>query len=428
LNTIVIPGLILYTLSSGLGLFIGPGLSSTILIPWLIGFVFLVLIVSYLALFGKDRSPGFESLILGIVGLNFAIQITGGAGSPFHVAYFLLGAAATFQPRLRAYAVAAIILGIDAGNLLLSGQHVAYGWRPYAVFAVSLAGMVSLITPFTGRMRDHARIARARYQKLLADAHAVDPLADDSAPDALSEQKLQATNISTAVEREGAFKGLISMIYEMVPAHTYALFLAERENNAFVLRAIRSQSRHLAAVGEARIVKGSGLLGIGIEKNQPQYLPDTVVAARKLGYYTHDVPVKSLLAIPIAQEDRVAGMLVVDSLERDAFSPDNQDLLARFAPFFGQIIEKIRISQELDLRAKNFAALHDMSSTLNSSLEINQVLDKLSGQIRSVVPYDFCAFLLHDEKSGTELLDEVAGALDKNVPFIVADVIRRVLL
>ena len=409
MNTVVIPGLILYTLSSGLGLFIGPGLSSTVLIPWLIGFVFLVLIVSYLAVFGKKRPPGFEFLILGIVGLNFVIQLTGGAGSPFHAVYFLLGTAATFQPRLRAYYSVAIILGIEAGNLFLSGQHPAHGWRSYATFAASLAGMVSIITPFTGRMRDHARIARERYQKLLADAHAVDPLADDGAPDALSAQKRQAANISTAVEREGAFKGLISMIYEMVPAHTYALFLAEREDNAFILRAIRSQSRHLAAVGDARIVKGSGLLGIGIEKNQPQYLPDTVVSARKLGYYTQDVPVKSLLAIPIAQEDRIAGMLVVDSLERDAFSPDNQDLLARFAPFFGQIIEKIRFSQELDLRAKNFAALHDMSSTLNSSLEINEVLDKLSGQIKSVVPYDFCAFLLHDEKSGDVVVAALRG-------------------
>lgn len=409
MNLIVIPGLILYTLSSGLGLFIGPGLSSAILIPWLIGFVFLVLIVSYLAVFGKERPPGFEFLILGSVGLNFVIQITGGAGSPFHAAYFLLGTAATFQPRLLAYYSVVIILGIEAGNLILSGQHQAHGWRSYATFAVSLAGMVSIITPFTGRMRDHARIARERYQKLLADAHAVDPLADDGAPDALSAQKRQAANISTAVEREGAFRGLISMIYEMVPAHTYALFLAEREDNAFVLRAIRSQSRHLAALGEARIVKGSGLLGIGLEKNQPQYLPDTVVSALKLGYYTHDVPVKSLLAIPIAQEDRVAGMLVVDSLEHDAFSPDNQDLLSRFAPFFSQIIEKISISQELDLRAKNFSSLHAMSSALNSSLEIDQVLDKLSDQIKAVVPYDFCAFLLYDKSKDDAVFAALRG-------------------
>jgi diguanylate cyclase (GGDEF)-like protein len=99
----------------------------------------------------------------------------------------------------------------------------------------------------------------------------------------------------------------------------------------------------------------------------------------------------------------------VDSLERDAFSPDNQDLLARFAPFFSQIIEKIRISQELDLRAKNLSSLHDMSSTLNSSLDINQVLDKLSDQISPVTPYDFCAFLLYEEKTGDAVFAALRG-------------------
>ncbi|HEY6010365.1 MAG TPA: diguanylate cyclase [Nitrospirota bacterium] len=408
MNKIVIPGLVLYTLSSGLGLFLNPGRSSALLIPWLLGFIFLVFVVSYLALFGKQRSLSFEFLVLGIVGLNFAIQSTGGTTSPLHAAYFLLGAAATFQPLLRAYYGVAIILAIEAGNLLV-GQHAAYHWRPYAVFAASLAGMVSVIAPFVGRMRSQARSALDQYQKLLADARAVDPLANDATPASLSDEKRQAANISTAVERENAFNGLISMIYEQVPAHTYALFVAEREEGVFVLRAVRSESRDLAAIGEARIRKGSGLLGISIAKNEPQYLPDTVVAARALGYYTRDLPVKSLLAIPISQGDQVAGVLVVDSLERNAFSPDNQDLLARFAPFFSQLIEKIRISQELDLRAKNFSSLHDMSAVLNSSLEIEQVLDKLSDQIRPVIPYDFCAFLLYDGKKGDAVFAALRG-------------------
>lgn len=409
MKKIIIPGLVLYTLSSGLGLFLGPGLSGKLLLPWLSGFIVLVFIVSYLTLFTKDRLDNFIFFVLGIIGLNFVIQMTGGADSPFHAAYFLLGATATFQPRLRAYYIVALILGIEAGNLFLSGRPVARQWQSYAGFAVSLAGLVLIITPFMGRILGHARLAQERYKKLLADARAVDPLADDGNPDTLSEQNRQAANISTAIEREGAFKGLISMIYEMVPAHTYALFLTEREDQVFILRAIRSQSRRLSDVGVAKIVKGRGLLGIGLDKNQPQYLPDTVISALKLGYYTGEVPVKSLLAIPISQDERIVGVLVVDSLERDAFSLDNQDLLARFAPFFSQIIEKIRISQELDLRAKNFAKLHEMSSILNSSLEIDEVLDKLISQIRSVVPYDLCAFLLYDEKSGNVIITALRG-------------------
>ena len=94
------------------------------------------------------------------------------------------------------------------------------------------------------------------------------------------------------------------------------------------------------------------------------------------------------------------GALILDSLEDDAFSPDTQDLLSRFAPFFSQIIEKIRISHELDLRAKNSASLHEMSAILNSSLELTDVLGRLTDKMRIVAPYDFCAFILYQEESG----------------------------
>ena len=408
MSRLLIPGLALFAIFSGSGLFLGPGLSGSFLYPWIAGYLCLIFTVSYLSLFTYKRPLFFELLILGIIGLNFIIQITGGQASPYHAVYFLLGAAATFQPRSRAYLLTALIIGIEAANLLRAGD-LALHWQGFSGFALSLAGMVLIITPYTGRIMRDAQRARDRYDRLIADANAVDPLADHMAVDALSEQRRQAVNISTAVEREGAFKGLIDMIYEMVPAHTYALFLADRDDDRFILRAIRSESRSLAPVGSTAIIKGKGLIGICIDKNQPQYLPDTVIPSRNLGYYLHEVPVKSLFAAPIANDERTAGVLVVDSLERDAFSPDSQDLLARFSPFFSQIIEKIRISQELDLRAKNFATLHEMSSILNSSLDITEVLDRLIMQVKTVVPFHYCAFLLHDERSGDAVISALCG-------------------
>jgi diguanylate cyclase (GGDEF)-like protein len=50
-----------------------------------------------------------------------------------------------------------------------------------------------------------------------------------------------------------------------------------------------------------------------------------------------------------------------------------------------------------------------MSSTLSSSLDINEVLDRLSTQIKSVVPYDFCVFLHIDEKTGEAVITALRG-------------------
>ena len=142
MRKVLIPGLVFYGLLSGMGLFLGSGLYSPLLIPWLAGYLFLVFTLSYFSLFSKNQFNSFPFIILGIIGFNLFVQVTGGAASPLRSGYFLLAAAATFQPILRAYMVPAIILAIDAANLLIAGQALAGRWPSYAGFALSLMGMV----------------------------------------------------------------------------------------------------------------------------------------------------------------------------------------------------------------------------------------------------------------------------------------------
>lgn len=416
MKKIVVPGLAIYALVAGLGLFLRPDVSSLLLIPWLVGFTVLAFTLSYVALFVKDRSYGFPFIILGAIGLNFLIQMTGGPHSPLFPFYFLLTSVAAFQHRAWAYPVAGLILAVEALNLVLSGHDETGHWQVYAGFAASLAGVAFITSHITHRIKSEAQVARDSYDKLISDADAVDPLAGGTNVEALTEKKRQATHISVARQREGAFSALIDMISGIVPAHTYALFLDDHDEGIFSLRGIRSQTNYISPAS-VTFELGNGLIGFCAARNEPQYMKEMVISQKSIGYYSREVPIKSFLAIPIPQGDRVAGVLVVDSLEYDAFPPKVQETLTRFIPFFGQIIEKIRISLEMEIRANNFAALHDMSGVLNSSLDISEVLNKLTTQIRSVVPYDFCAFVLYDEKNKQAVLTALRGYENRYVDY-----------
>jgi len=405
---IVLSGLIVYCIIAGFGFFLKPATSAHMLVVWLAGFLFLVFSVSYQALFTKDHSNGFFFTILAIIGLNFLIQLTGGPHSPIFPIYFLLALIAAFQRRAWAYPVAGLILAIEALNIIRSGQSDTTHWYSFGGFGVSLAGVAFITAYITHSIRNEARTAKDNYAKLISDADAVDPLAGGANVEALTEKKRQATYIGVARERNDAFSALIDMISDLVPAHTYALFLDDRLEGVYVLRGIRSQSRDLATA-PVKFTRDQGLIGICATQKQSQYLPSLVVPVNSLKYYTREVPIKSFLAVPIVQDGQVFGVIAVDSLEQDAFPEKIQETLTRFIPFFGQIIEKTRISVEIDIRAKNFAALHEMSSILSSSLEISEVLEKLTTQIRSVVPYDFCAFLLYDELTKEALITTLRG-------------------
>ncbi len=420
MNRVVLLGLAVFTAFAGLSMFLRPGLPSWLPGLWIIGGFLLVAAVSYQALFTRASRTGLSFLVLGIIGLNALIQTTGGFSSPFLLFYFPLIVPAAFWQRSWAALATGIIVAIEALNLLLAGGSAPVPWPAFAGFAVSLAGVALLSALLARRITREARRVRASYDKLLDDADAVDPLAGGRSVDALTETSRRATRVGAAREREGSFGGLMDALAEIVPAHTSALFLDDRDDGMLSLRAIRSKSSFIADSG-VTFSRGSGLIGICAAQNAVQYVPDMVIPITSLGYYRRAEPVRSFLALPIGSQGSTEGVLAVDSLERDAFPASVQASLTRFLPFFGQLIENVRNALELDIRAKNFAALHEMSEILSGSLEVGEVLDALTERLRSVVPYETCVFLLCDEKAGEASIASRQGYDRKDTVFPIAE-------
>jgi two-component system cell cycle response regulator len=416
LKEFFLPGfLILYCISAGLGLFLGPDPSSLLMVCWIAGYAVLALAYSYTSFISKARLKFFPFIVLGIIELNFIEQVTGGARSVLWPAYFLFAAVvAAFSPLRQTYAMTALILGIEGANLLLSGQWDAGKWPVYAAFALPLSGMSAVISHIMQRTRREADRVKDVHERLLAHADGLDPLAGSGVLESLTAENRLASNINAALERDDAFAGLIDMIYEFVPAHTYALFLKEHRNGAevFTLRAERSNAdgSFLAPVGtELDSEYDHGIVSECSRDGQPRHLSSMERAPGNLGYYVKPIAIKSVFAIPIVQGDEARGVLVVDSLEPGAFSLETQDTVTRFAPFFIQIIEKIRLSQESDIRARNFAGLHKLSSVLSSSLDLDNILERLAAELKVLVPYDFCLFARYDERSREVIIAHQSG-------------------
>ena len=423
MKKVIVPGLVLYSISSSLGLFLSRDPFGFTMMFWLAGYVLLAFAVFYTSFISPDQLKAFPYLTLGVILLNFVMQVTGGIHSSLWPAYFLftvLIAAFSRHPLGKTYAAVGLILGIETANLVAPKQVQEFRWEVFAGYALSLAG-VSLVTAhIMNHIRSKEQRVREAHEQLLARADAYDPL---SAETRLDGDNRQLSSVSAARKQENAFAGLIDMIYEFVPAHTYALFLKELigRETSLVLKARRSDSgeRSLLAVGE-KLTPESIISGCA-RYTQPQYLANREPTQGRLGYYTQPLPVRSLLVIPIVLDDETIGVLAVDSLEAGAFSLETQDMLSRFTPFFIQIIDKIRVSQELDMRAKHFKEFHNMSSVLNSSLELGEILDRLANEINMIVPHDFCVFVQFDDKHKDAVLVHQSGVvtLEEGNPSLV---------
>ena len=361
----VVPGLlILECIIAGLGLFLKPDQTGMSQLIWLAGFLLIAFAIAYRDLFLKRTYQPFPFIILAAVLLNFFIQLTGGIHSFLWPAYFVFACAvAIFLPFFQTIAATGIILAIEGSNIFFSGREEADNLPIHLSFAVALIAVPGIISHIIRRTRKEADQARDEHERLIEHADAVDPLSETGTIEALTDESRLASNVNAARSLEDSFSGLIDLIYGFVPAHAYALFLKERlgEREEFVLRASRSDAdgTYLAPLGETLAPeKDNGIISGCTRYLQPQYLSNIEQAVGTLGYYTRTLPIKSILAVPIVHNDVAIGVLVVDSLEGGAFSLETQDMIGRFAPFFIQILEKIRVSQDLSVRAATFAAMH----------------------------------------------------------------------
>ena len=406
MNKILLAGLVLYTLSSGMGFFLGPDPSNLAMALWLTGYIVLALAVSYESFFSREHLNFFPFIVLGALLLNFFVQITGGSHSSLWPAYFLIGVmVAAFAPLIQAYGTIVLILGIESANLYRSGQWQPERWPVYAGFGASFSGLSIAIAHIMHHIRREAAQLKDVHERLIAHADSLDPLAETNPLESLMGRQTAA--VSAALERETTFGGLIDMISRFVPAHSYALFLKERRDDGevFVLRAIKSETGH-AIMPIGTELRDKTYIDVCAGQKQRQYLSDISgmgTPLSNLGYYRDDVrnvPVKTFLAIPVVHDENTIGVIALDSLEAGAFSLEDQDILVYFETFFIQIIEKIQLSLKLKTRADHFGALHRISSDLNSSLKFGEIMDKVIPRIQQLVPCDFCSCVLKTEEEG----------------------------
>ncbi|MDA8099063.1 MAG: diguanylate cyclase [Nitrospiraceae bacterium] len=419
MRRLVTAGLIVYTFLAAAGLFLESGISSSWFFPWVAGYLFLLLWCTYDFVFtGTPLYPlPFSFIVLGVVLLNFVIQLAGETHASLWPAYFVLAVVFSSLSRLpQALSMVLLVIAIESANLYVGRQFDPAQWDKYAGYPVALAG-VSMATSsiIRQRLREEDRV-RDAHERLIKGADAVDPFAVTGELQSLSTDHRRAVHLQSVQQREITFNGLIDMIYGFVPAHTYALFLREfrDETDVYTLRAIRTESPDaVLPLGALPDESGRKLIVICADQRQTQNISDLTALGTpldNLGYYRGDArlpAVRSLLMLPIVNNDQAIAVLAVDSLEPGAFSDENQDMLNNFAPFFVQIIENTSLTLKLKARADHFSALHEISTDLNNSLKFGEIMSTVIPKIQSVVPFDFGACVLATEAEGGQNLQFV---------------------
>ncbi|MBI4862102.1 MAG: GAF domain-containing protein [Candidatus Riflebacteria bacterium] len=200
---------------------------------------------------------------------------------------------------------------------------------------------------------------------------------------------------------------------ELLTFLTDASISLTEAHTGFILRLdeARNELRIATARGVAtdfnknhRVPVGTGITGWVGQHGKPAYVPDTSKDHRYVAVGYHAA---SELAVPIKAAGRLVGVLAVDSMEKNAFSEFDRQLLESLASQVALVTDAVREEKEGKVKLKQLEALHTVSSAVNSTLELAEVLHAVLRTLSHVFSASGCAILLSDGDRA-ELMVKVA--------------------
>jgi signal transduction histidine kinase len=146
-----------------------------------------------------------------------------------------------------------------------------------------------------------------------------------------------------------------------------------------------------------------GLTGVILRTGQSIVTDDYLAECKRRGVKPGGKPGKAWMGMPLVSQDRVLGVMNVSSFDaQHSYTPDQARVFRAVADQVAAMLDKARLYETMQRRARQLEVLNEVGSVIGSSLELNVVLDLIM---------DKAVELLQAEAGSLLLLDQVAGDL-----------------
>ncbi|HEU0010524.1 MAG TPA: GAF domain-containing protein [Verrucomicrobiae bacterium] len=139
---------------------------------------------------------------------------------------------------------------------------------------------------------------------------------------------------------------------------------------------------------------GRGITGWVARTGRPARVSDVRADAR---YVMLQPAVRSELAVPLAVEGEVRGVVNVDSDRPDAFSAADQELLEALAVQAAKVIHTTWLYEQLRLKAQLFESLANVSRAINSTLHLDEALQAVTREACQLMGGKMSSLLMLDD-------------------------------
>ena len=184
---------------------------------------------------------------------------------------------------------------------------------------------------------------------------------------------------------------ILSIIRNYFQMQNAAIYLFDPKTQEF---SARSHFGREQGPSDRRLKLGEGLVGAAAKLKRPVYVPDV---ERDPRYVMGFRSTKSELTIPLIVRDEVAGVLDLQSDEKNFFDKETIDLLTLFSTQASIALENARLYSMERRRAQQMEAINAVAKTTTAQVKVEELLQSACSQILERFPVDHVAFALIED-------------------------------
>lgn len=159
-----------------------------------------------------------------------------------------------------------------------------------------------------------------------------------------------------------------------------------------------------------------GLQGEIIRHGQPIVTDDYMSECLRRGVSPGGKAGRAWMGVPLNAGDRVIGVLNVSSSESGVrYSPDQLSIFSAIADQAAAIIDRARLDEEMEERARQLATLNEVGRAINSSLDWQTVLQLIVEKAAEVLEAESGSLWLTDQETGQLVFQIAVGPSAKEL-------------
>ncbi len=182
------------------------------------------------------------------------------------------------------------------------------------------------------------------------------------------------------------------VIHRVIGFDLFAILLYSDRNKSLKVR--HSIGHRDELVRTLSIKLGEGLAGAAAESRQPVNVGDVRSDERYLSALD---AVRSELAVPMIARGRLVGVIDLESTRPNAYAKHDVALLSLIASRVASAVDNARLYKRVEQNHKTLKVLTQLTKEFSSILDLDTLLAKIAGGVRTLIQYDGFSVLLVDD-------------------------------